>query len=73
MNYKLFLLIFIFIVYCINIIKSIEITKKVIIIPFKEYHPKISDIESKYIKFLTSWLRQKLYLDMENISGKKYQ
>ena len=68
---KFFLSIFIFIVYNINIIKSIEMTKNIIIIPFKEYHPKISDIESKYIKFLTSWFRQKLYLDMENISGQK--
>jgi len=68
---KLFLPILIFIVYNINIIRSVETTKNIIVIPFKEYHPKISDTESKYIKFLTSWLRQKLYLDMENIFGQK--
>ena len=68
---KFFLSIFILMTFNINIIKSIEMMKNIIVIPFKEYHPKISDIESKHIKFLTSRLRQKLYLDMENISGQK--
>ena len=55
----------------INMIKSIETSKNIIIIPFKEYHPKIPNENSNQIKLLASWLKQKLYLDIENDSGQK--
>ena len=57
----------------INIIKSSEDIKNIIIIPFKYYHPKVnSDKETKQTNLLNSWLRQKLYLEMENSKGEKY-
>ena len=55
----------------INRIKNIETSKNIIVIPFKEYHPKIPNESSNQIKLLASWLKQKLYLDIENDSGQK--
>ena len=55
----------------INMIKNIEISKNIIVIPFKEYHPKITKENSNQEKLLASWLKQKLYLDIENDSGQK--
>jgi hypothetical protein len=44
----------------------------IIVIPFKYYKPKINDSkESKQTITFNSWLRQKIYLDMENSAGQK--
>ena len=71
-NFNFFLLIFISSLFCINTINIIDSHKKVIIIPFKIYKPKVtSDKESSQTNLLTSWLRQKTYLDMTDSSGQK--
>ena len=71
-NFNFFLLIFISSLFCINTINIIDSHKKVIIIPFKIYKPKVtSDKESSQTNLLTSWLRQKTYLDMIDSSGQK--
>ena len=49
-----------------------ENSQKIIITPFKTYYPKvISDKETKQTNLLRSWLRQKIYLNMENSNGQK--
>ena len=59
-NFHFFLLIFISSLFCINTINIIDSHKKVIIIPFKIYKPKVtSDKESSQTNLLTSWLRKK--------------
>ncbi len=55
----------------INLIENIETSNNIIVIPFKEYHPKITNENSNQVKLLASWLKQKLYLDVENDSGQK--
>lgn len=56
----------------LNLIVSSEDSKKIIVIPFKYYKPKINDNkETKQTILLNSWLRQKIYLDMENSAGQK--
>jgi hypothetical protein len=55
----------------INQVRS-ENSQKIIIIPFKTYYPKVnSDEETKQTNLLRSWLRQKLYLNIENSNGQK--
>ena len=70
---KLFLFIFIIIIVNnINILKCIEDSKKIIVIPFKVYQPKVNYTkQKKQTNLLNSWLRQKIYLDLENSSGQK--
>ena len=63
---------FYILVIIIKIFKTFEDTKDIIIIPFKYYHPKVnSEKETKQTNLLNSWLRQKLYLTMENSNGEK--
>ena len=69
----MFLYIYFFIfVNNIDFIEASEDIKNIIIIPFKYYYPKInSEKETKQTNLLNSWLRQKLYLTMENSKGEK--
>ena len=56
----------------IYIIKASEDSKNIIVIPFNYYKPKSnSEYETKQTNLLTSWLRQKMYLTMENSNGQK--
>ena len=56
----------------LNLIKASQNTKNIIVIPFKLYQPKVnSPQENKQTNTLDSWLRQKLYLQIENSSGQK--
>lgn len=68
---KNFLYIFFYIF--INIIyTSQEDTKNILVIPFKYYKPKVNSVkENKQTNLVNSWLRQKLYLLMENSNGDK--
>ena len=55
-----------------NCIKTSEDIRHLIIIPFKYYYPKVnSEKETKQTNLLNSWLREKLYLTMENSKGEK--
>ena len=55
----------------INTVTS-ENSQKIIVIPFKTYHPKVhSDKETKQTNLLRSWLRQKIYLNIENSNGQQ--
>ena len=50
--------------------KASEDSKNIIIIPFKYYYPKIKEEkQSNQENLLNSWLRQKIYLTMENTEG----
>lgn len=56
----------------IDILVASEDSKHVIVIPFKYYKPKInSEKDSKQTLLVNSWLRQKIYLDMENSAMQK--
>ena len=70
-NKQFFFLIFI-IILVLNKIESEENTEnKVIIIPFKSYYPKVYDYPNKNKVLIVSWIKRKVYLDLENISGQK--
>jgi len=63
----------IYILHFVNLEKvRSENSQKIITIPFKTYYPKVnSDKETKQTNILRSWLRQKIYLDIENSNGQK--
>jgi len=63
----------IYIIFFVNINKvRSENSQKIIVIPFKTYHPKVnSEKETKQTNLLRSWLRQKVYLNIENSNGQK--
>ena len=71
---KIYIIAYLYIfVNSINKIKSSDDLKNIIFIPFKYYQPKVNEPkETKQTNIFTSWLRQKIYLIMENSEGKKY-
>ena len=64
-NIYIYIYFFIF-VNNINISKTSEDQKHILVIPFRIYYPKITEGKSEQEKLLNSWLRQKLYLSLEN-------
>lgn len=52
-------------------IKSSEVSNNIIVIPFKSYQPKDNSENDKRENILSSWFKQKIYLQMENTSGQK--
>ena len=71
---RIYIIIYLYIfVNTINKIQSSDDLNNIIIIPFKYYQPKVNEPkETKQTNIFTSWLRQKIYLIMENSEGKKY-
>ena len=57
----------------ISNLKSEEIEKNYIIIPFRSYFPKFDFSLNENKAIINSWVRRKLYLDIENESKQKIQ
>ena len=72
-NSLIYIIVYLYI--CVNNINKIksEDLKNIIVIPFKYYQPKVNEQkQTKQTNILNSWLRQKIYLTMENSEGKNY-
>ena len=70
--YFYYLYILLNIILFVKATEVVEDLKNVIVIPFKYYYPKINEEkQTNQENIINSWLRQKLYLTMENEEGQK--